>query len=93
MTIRAGGERLARPAIPAAAGERDEVSGRQPRRPLLHWPVLRWAGLVWRARSSCSLANDPGRMFFETKLGVDLDPPASTRACGTSWIPGTPSAR
>ena len=74
MTIRAGGERLARPAIPAAAGERDEVSGRQPRRPLLHWPVLRWAGLVWLGAFLVLLANDPGRMFFETKLSVDLDP-------------------
>jgi arabinofuranan 3-O-arabinosyltransferase len=74
MTIRAGGERLARPAIPAAAGERDEVSGRQPRRPSLHWPVLRWAGLVWLGAFLVLLANDPGRMFFETKLSVDLDP-------------------
>ena len=69
MTIRAGGERLARPAIPAAAGERDEVSGRQPRS-----PVLRWAGLVWLGAFLVLLANDPGRMFFETKLSVDLDP-------------------
>ena len=71
MTIRAGGERLARPAIPAAAGERDEVSGRQPRP---RSPVLRWAGLVWLGAFLVLLANDPGRMFFETKLSVDLDP-------------------
>src|SRR5580700_8340411 len=69
MTIRAGGERLARPAIPAAVGERDEVSGRRPRS-----PVLRWSGLVWLGAFLVLLANDPGRMFFETKLSVDLDP-------------------
>ena len=69
MTIRAGGERLARPAIPAGAGERDEISGRRPRS-----PVLRWAGLVWLGAFLVLLANDPGRMFFETKLSVDLDP-------------------
>ena len=45
MTIRVSGERLARQARPAA-GERDGTSGRRPRRPVLHWPVLRWAGLV-----------------------------------------------
>ena len=78
MTIRVSGERLARQARPAA-GERDGTSGRRPRwpvlrRPVLHWPVLRWAGLVWLGAFIVLLANDPGRMFFETKLSVDLDP-------------------
>jgi hypothetical protein len=78
MTIRAGGERLAHPATAAgtpagvSAGEREE--GGRPRRPLLRWPVLRWAGLVWLGAFLVLLANDPGRMFFETKLSVDLDP-------------------
>src|SRR6516225_4042292 len=77
MTIRAGG-RLA-PAMPAGAGERDRTSGGRPRHPLLHWPprhrpLLRWAGLVWLGAFLVLLANDPGRMFFETKLSVDLDP-------------------
>ena len=74
MTIRAGGERLARPAVPAGAGERDAISGRPPRSPLRHWSLLRWAGLVWLGAFLVLLANDPGRMFFETKLSVDLDP-------------------
>ena len=37
-------------------------------------PVLRWSGLVWLGAFVVLLANDPGRMFFDTKLGVDLDP-------------------
>ena len=37
-------------------------------------PVLRWCGLVWLGAFVVLLANDPGRMFFDTKLSVDLDP-------------------
>ena len=74
MTIRAGVERLARPAMPVDAGEREGTSGRPPRSPVLRWSVLRWAGLVWLGAFLVLLANDPGRMFFETKLSVDLDP-------------------
>ena len=69
MTIRVGGERLARLAMPVGAGERDGTSRKRPRR-----PALRWAGLVWLGAFLLLLANDPGRMFFETKLSVDLDP-------------------
>ena len=69
MTIRVGGERLARLAIPTGEVERDRTSGKRPR-----GPVLRWAGLVWLVAFLVLLANDPGRMFFETKLSVDLDP-------------------
>jgi len=82
MTIRAGGERLAHPATAAGtgptagagvnAGERE--GGRRPHGSWLHWPALRWAGLVWLGAFLVLLANDPGRMFFETKLSVDLDP-------------------
>ena len=79
MTARAGGERLANPAVPAGAGEQDRVTadvgqrdgipGRQPRSPL-----LRWSGLVWLGALLVLLVNDPGRMFFDTKLSVDLNP-------------------
>src|SRR6266851_4744313 len=84
MTTRVGCEGLANPAMPAAAGEQDTgerdrvtadageqdgISGRQPRS-----PVLRWSGLVWLGAFLLLLANDPGRMFFETKLSVDLNP-------------------
>src|SRR5580658_4061261 len=37
-------------------------------------PVLRWSGLVWLGAFVVLLVNDPGRMFFDTKLSVDLDP-------------------
>ena len=74
MTIRAGAERLARPAMPVEAGEREGISGRPPRSLVLRWGVLRWAALVWLVAFLVLLANDPGRMFFETKLSVDLDP-------------------
>jgi arabinofuranan 3-O-arabinosyltransferase len=74
MTIRAGAERLARPATPVEAGEREGTSGGPPRSLVLRWGVLRWAALVWLVAFLVLLANDPGRMFFETKLSVDLDP-------------------
>ena len=60
----------ATPATPArTAGEPDGASGRPPRS-----AVLRWSGLVWACAFGVLLANDPGRMFFDTKLSVDLDP-------------------
>jgi arabinofuranan 3-O-arabinosyltransferase len=36
-------------------------------------PVLRWSALVWLGALAVLLANDPGRMFFDTKLSVDLN--------------------
>ena len=36
--------------------------------------MLRWCALVWLGAFVVLLANDPGRMFFDTKLSVDLDP-------------------
>jgi len=74
MTIRAAAERLTRPPVPVDAGEREGGSGRPPGSPVLRWGVLRWAALVWLVAFLVLLANDPGRMFFETKLSVDLDP-------------------
>jgi arabinofuranan 3-O-arabinosyltransferase len=34
----------------------------------------RWIALVWLVALIILLANDSGRIFFDTKLGVDLDP-------------------
>jgi arabinofuranan 3-O-arabinosyltransferase len=73
MTIRAGGKRLAGPAARAGVGEQNSATagttpGRLPRS-----PVLRWCGLVWLGAFLVLLANDPGRMFFDTKLSVDLN--------------------
>ena len=36
-------------------------------------PVLRWSALVGLGAFLVLLANDPGRMFFDTKLSVDLN--------------------
>ena len=78
MTARAGGEPLPAqpggeqfPVRPGGARPRDEAptAGGPPRA-----PVLRWCGLVWLGAFVVLLANDPGRMFFDTKLSVDLDP-------------------
>src|SRR5271170_7925275 len=46
-------------------GERDGAPGDS--------PVLRWIGLVWLGAFLILLANDPGRMFFDTKLSIDLN--------------------
>jgi arabinofuranan 3-O-arabinosyltransferase len=72
------GGRLVRPAI-SAAGDQDEVTADAGRRGgtsggKLRSPVLRWSGLVWLGALGVLLANNPGRMFFDTKLSVDTDP-------------------
>src|SRR3984885_2857143 len=36
--------------------------------------VLRWSVLIWLAAFGVLLANAPGRMVFDTKLVVDVDP-------------------
>ena len=59
MTAR---ERVADPAV--------FVPGSSPGR----GPVLRWCALVFLGAFVVLLANDPGRMFFDTKLSVDLNP-------------------
>ena len=89
MTSRADGERLANPATPAAAGGPDKVTpdaggwdgSRQPRS-----PVLRWSGLVWLGAFGVLLANDPGRMFFDTKLSVDRHPHGFYASLWHLWI-------
>ena len=73
MTARARADRDASPARPGDAPGvtpgAGEPSGAPPRS-----PVLRWSGLVWLGAFLVLLANDPGRMFFDTKLSVDLNP-------------------
>ena len=69
MTARAGW--LARPAGPAdtrLADARPVSPG-----PTSRSPVLRWSALVGLGAFLVLLANDPGRMFFDTKLSVDLN--------------------
>jgi arabinofuranan 3-O-arabinosyltransferase len=70
MTARAG--RLARPAGPTDA----RLAEARPASPgrISGSPVLRWSALVGLGAFLVLLANDPGRMFFDTKLSVDLNP-------------------
>jgi arabinofuranan 3-O-arabinosyltransferase len=88
MTARARAERGTSPARPGASlarpggvtrpgGATDAAdaavaapgAGEPPRS-----PVLRWSALVGLGAFLILLANDPGRMFFDTKLSVDLNP-------------------
>ncbi|HEX9623340.1 MAG TPA: alpha-(1-_3)-arabinofuranosyltransferase family protein [Streptosporangiaceae bacterium] len=36
--------------------------------------ITRWIALVWLVALIILLANDSGRIFFDTKLGIDIDP-------------------
>ena len=79
MTTRAEGKRLAGLAASAGPGEPGRAGGRRPlagalRGWLQNVSVLRWSAVVWLGAFAVLLANDPGRMFFETKLSVDLNP-------------------
>jgi arabinofuranan 3-O-arabinosyltransferase len=66
MTALAG--RAARLARGPKGSGRDRAASGPARR-----PVLRWAAAVWLGAFVLLLANDPGRMFFDTKLSVDLN--------------------
>ena len=99
MTTRADDERVAGPAVTvdageadvgeqvgageqAGAGEPDAIPGRWRRRPLLRWSVLVWLGAF-----AVLLVNDPGRMVFDTKLSVDLNPYAYYASLWHLWDP------
>ena len=73
MTARARADRDASPARPGDAPGVTPGAGEPPGGPPRS-PVLRWSGLVWLGAFLVLLANDPGRMFFDTKLSVDLNP-------------------
>ncbi|MBO0836846.1 MAG: DUF3367 domain-containing protein, partial [Actinobacteria bacterium] len=64
-------------------GDREEAGHggtRPPWRPLRGWgdsaerAGLRWAAALWLIVLVVLLVQDPGRMTFDTKLGVDIDP-------------------
>ena len=99
MTTRADDERVAGPAVTvdageadvgeqvgageqAGAGEPDAIPGRWRRRPLPRWSVLVWLGAF-----AVLLVNDPGRMVFDTKLSVDLNPYAYYASLWHLWDP------
>ena len=93
MTTRADDERVAGSALPApaiaadaseppGAGEPDAKA-----RPWARRPVLRWSALVWLGAFAVLLVNDPGRMVFDTKLSVDLNPHAYFAGLWQLWDP------
>jgi arabinofuranan 3-O-arabinosyltransferase len=48
---------------------------------------LRWAVLAWVVVLALLLAQDPGRMTFDTKLGVDIDPVGFYARLWDLWNP------
>ena len=48
---------------------------------------LRWAALVWVVVLVALLVQDPGRMTFDTKLGVDIDPVGFYERLWHLWNP------
>jgi arabinofuranan 3-O-arabinosyltransferase len=48
---------------------------------------LRWAALVWVIVLLALLVQDPGRMTFDTKLGVDIDPVGFYERLWHLWNP------
>jgi len=81
MTTRTGDQRAAGRAA-ADAGGPDAASGVRPHLRLLRWFVLVWAGVF-----GVLLANAPGRMVFDTKLGVDIDPAGFLAGLWHLWDP------
>ena len=73
----------------------DSASGgkRPPRRPWHRWgdaaerAGLRWAVLVWVVVLVLLLVQDPGRMTFDTKLGVNIDPVGFYERLWHLWNP------
>ena len=50
-------------------------------------PVVRWFFLVWLGALLVLIANDPGRMVFDTKLPVDIDPGWFLTSLWSLWNP------
>ncbi|MBV9092516.1 MAG: DUF3367 domain-containing protein [Streptosporangiaceae bacterium] len=88
MTTRAGGERVTSPA-PDARGHQTANAGGRPvtpgGRPQVR--LLRWSVLVWLGAFAVLLANAPGRMVFDTKLSVDIDPVGYYAGLWHLWDP------
>jgi arabinofuranan 3-O-arabinosyltransferase len=61
------GTSLVRPATAEVAGPQ-RAGG-----PAQRIPASRWVLVVWLVVLLVLLANDPGKIFYDTKLGVDLD--------------------
>ena len=99
MTTRADDERVASAAAsaPAVGADAAEAGAAEAgaaaggpdgkRRTRARRPVLRWSALVWLGAFAVLLANDPGRMVFDTKLSIDLNPHAYYASLWQLWDP------
>ena len=65
------------------SGGKREAAGRKWRRA----PVLRWSAAVWLITLIVLMANQPGRMVFDTKLPIDLDPASYFAGLWHLWDP------
>ncbi|HUC59065.1 MAG TPA: alpha-(1-_3)-arabinofuranosyltransferase family protein [Streptosporangiaceae bacterium] len=50
-------------------------------------PITRWVALVWLVAFLILIANQPGHIFFDTKLGVDIDPASFLARLWQLWNP------
>jgi arabinofuranan 3-O-arabinosyltransferase len=65
-----------------------ELSARpEPDRPRREMPLSRWVILVFAVALIVLIANAPGRIFFDTKLGVDIDPAGFYQRLWHLWDP------
>jgi arabinofuranan 3-O-arabinosyltransferase len=87
MRTRAGDWPVASNGGPAVglAEPVDERGAAVPERPRV--PAVGWFFLVWFGALVVLLANDPGRMIFDTKLSVDLDPVGYYASLWHLWDP------
>jgi arabinofuranan 3-O-arabinosyltransferase len=86
MTTRADDDRVAGQALPAPAVGADAEPDAKAR-PWARRPVLFWSALVWLGAFAVLLANSPGRMVFDTKLSIDLNPHAYYLGLWQLWDP------
>jgi arabinofuranan 3-O-arabinosyltransferase len=70
--------------VPADGAARAPGAGRPGPWAASSW---RWFLLVWLAALIVLAANDPGRMIFDTKLGVDIDPSGFFARLWPLWNP------
>ncbi len=79
----AGGHGGSSPRASTAVAEADEVPARRRTEPRL-WRLV---AVVWLVTLVILLANQPGRIFFDTKLGVDIDPVTFFARLWQLWNP------
>jgi arabinofuranan 3-O-arabinosyltransferase len=65
-----------------SGGKREAAGGKWRRA-----PVLRWSAAIWLITLIVLMANQPGRMVFDTKLPIDLDPASYFAGLWHLWDP------